>query len=257
MKAIDLKGQISVIVGGAGDIGRGISEALAEAGSTVVIADIDDERAASLKDRIRSKSYPNPFYYRCDLTDKTAIKNTISSIINEVGPINNLVYSAGYSSLAEFADLTDIEWDRSMAINLSGAFYFMREYVRLMLGEKLNIIIVGSTTTINGSGGGAHYASSKIGLLGLMKSITYDLLPKGVRVNTISPGVIDTKMLRIRYPNTPEVNKKITDGIPLGRMGSPEDIGNVAVFLASEMSGYICGQELIVDGGRIIYRRPK
>ncbi|MHB1346838.1 MAG: SDR family NAD(P)-dependent oxidoreductase [Candidatus Humimicrobiaceae bacterium] len=257
MKTIDLKGQVSLIVGGAGDIGGGITEALAEAGSTVVIADIDDERAASLKNKIKSKSCPEPFYYRCDLTDKTAVKNTVFSIINEVGPINNLVYSAGYSSFAEFIELTDIEWERSMAINLYGAFYFIREYVRQMMGEKLNVILIGSTTTINGSGGGAHYASSKIGLLGLMKSVTYDLLSKGVRVNTISPGVIDTKMLRIRYPDTPEVNKKITDGIPLGRMGSPEDIGNIAVFLASEMSGYICGQEIIVDGGRIIYRRPK
>jgi 3-oxoacyl-[acyl-carrier protein] reductase len=257
MKIIDLKGQVSVVVGGAGDIGSGITEALAEAGSKVVIADIDDDRAALLKNKLKLKSYTEPLYYRCDLTDKTAVKNTVSSIINEVGPIRNLVYSAGYSSLAEFTDLTDEQWERSMAINLYGAFYFLREYVRLMLGEKLNIILVGSTTTINGSGGGAHYAASKIGLLGLMKSITYDLLSKGVRVNTISPGVIDTKMLRIRYPNTPEVNKKIIEGIPLGRMGSPEDIGNVAVFLASDLSGYICGQEIITDGGRIIFRRPK
>lgn len=257
MKTIDLNGKVSVIVGGAGDIGGGITEALAEAGSTVVITDIDDKRAEKIKNDLKSRSYPEPFYFRCDLMDKAAIKNTVSAIITEVGPVNNLVYSAGYSSFAEFIDLSDEQWEKSMAINLYGAFYFLREFIGRMIGKRLNVILVGSTTSINGSGGGAHYAASKIGLLGLMKSLTYDLLSKGVRINTISPGVIDTKMLRIRYPNTPEVNKKIIEGIPLGRMGSPKDIGNIAAFLASDLAEYICGQEIIADGGRIIYRRPK
>jgi len=123
--------------------------------------------------------------------------------------------------------------------------------------KKGNIILIGSTTTINGSGGGAQYAVSKVALLGLLKSLTYDLLPEGIRVNMVSPGVVDTKMLRIRYPDTPEVNKKINEGIPLGRMAKPEDIANVVLFLACDMSEYICGQEIIADGGRIIYRRPK
>ena len=203
MKAIDLSGKISVIVGGAGDIGGGITRALAEAGSTVIIAYIDSKGAGRIKNELEAKSCPESYYFSCNLTDRKAIKNTVSEITSQVGPINVLVYSAGYSSFAEFIDLSDEEWEKSMSINLFGAFYFTREYVRLMLGRKMNIIIVGSTTSINGSGGGAHYAASKIGLLGLMKSLTYDLLAKGVRVNIISPGVVDTKMLRIRYPDTP------------------------------------------------------
>ena len=123
--------------------------------------------------------------------------------------------------------------------------------------NKGNIVMICSTTTINGSGGGSHYTVSKIGLMGLMKSLTYELLTRGIRVNIVSPGVVDTKMLRIRYPDTPEVNKKIIEEIPLGRMGKPEDIGNITAFLCSDLSEYICGQEIIADGGRIIYRRPK
>jgi 3-oxoacyl-[acyl-carrier protein] reductase len=178
--------------------------------------------------------------------------------MDEYGRIDIIVYAAGYSSFSEFVDLADIEWERSMAVNLYGAFYFIQESIPDMLSrQKGNIIIIGSTTTINGSGGGAHYAVSKTGLLGILKSLTYDLLPRGIRINMVSPGVVDTKMLRIRYPDTPEVNKKITEGIPLGRMAKPVDIANVVLFLASDLSEYICGQEIITDGGRIIYRRPK
>ena len=178
--------------------------------------------------------------------------------MEEFKRIDTLVYCAGYSSFSEFKNLSDSEWEKSMAINLYGAFYFIQESLNDMLKRKKgNIILIGSTTTINGSGGGSHYAVSKTGLLGLLKSITYELLTEGIRVNMVSPGVVDTKMLRIRYPDTPEVNKKIIGQIPLGRMGKPEDIANLVLFLASDMSEYICGQEIITDGGRIIYRRPK
>ena len=178
--------------------------------------------------------------------------------MEEFKRIDTLVYCAGYLSFSEFKNLSDSEWEKSMAINLYGAFYFIQESINDMLKRKKgNIIIICSTTTINGSGGGSHYAVSKIGLLGLMKSLTYELLSKGIRINVVSPGVVSTKMLRIRYLDTPEVNKKIIEGIPFGRMGKPEDIANLALFLASDMSEYICGQEIVIDGGRIIYRRPK
>ncbi len=257
MKSIDLKGKISVVVGGAGDIGRGIVNSFAEADSDIVIADIDENGGNELAEEIKTKYSVSTYYYNCDITQRNEVKKVVNVIYQNLERIDILVYSAGYSSLAGFIDLKDEQWDRAMAINLKGAFYFIQECMPFMLKRcKGNIIIIGSTTSINGSGGGAHYAVSKIGLLGLMKSLTYDLLSKGIRVNTISPGVIDTKMLRLRYPDTLEVNKKICDGIPLGRMGLPSDIGNIAAFLASDISEYICGQEIIADGGRIIYRRP-
>ncbi|MBM3706674.1 MAG: SDR family oxidoreductase [Actinobacteria bacterium] len=258
MKLIDLKGKNIVIAGGSGDIGSGIAEKLAECDAVTIIADIDTSRGTLLSKHLKEKFGVDSFFYKCDLCKRPSVKDFASGIFSRFKKIDCLIYCAGYSSLHEFIDLTDDEWEKSMAINLNGAFYFIQEFMCHMLDQKKgNIILIGSTTTINGSGGGAHYAASKIGLLGIMKSLTYDLLPKGIRINTVSPGVIDTKMLRIRYPDVPEVNKKIIEGIPLGRMGTPADIGNIVSFLASDLSEYICGQEIIADGGRIIYRRPK
>ncbi len=257
MKSIDLKEKISVVVGGAGDIGSGIVKSLAEAGSKIVIVDIDEDAGIRSAEEVKSGYSVSAYFFKCDITRRADVKKTVNDIYQKLKKIDVLIYSAGYSSLAEFVDLKDEQWERAMAINLKGAFYFIQECMPFMLkNKKGNIIIIGSTTSINGSGGGAHYAVSKIGLLGLMKSLTYDLLSKGIRINTISPGVIDTKMLRLRYPDTPEVNKKICNGIPLGRMGTPSDIGNIVAFFASDISEYICGQEIIADGGRIIYRRP-
>ncbi|MBM3701102.1 MAG: SDR family oxidoreductase [Actinobacteria bacterium] len=258
MKSIDLKGKVSVIAGGAGDIGRGIALSLAEADSDIIIADTDEKNSKNLLDEINSKYPVSIAFLKCDITSRDMIRRTVKNICEKFKKIDVLVYAAGYSSFAEFTDLEDNQWEKAMDINLKGAFYIIQECMPFMLRQKKgNIIIIGSTTSINGSGGGAHYAVSKIGLLGLMKSLTYDLLSKGIRINTISPGVVDTKMLRVRYPDLPEINRKICSGIPLGRMGTPSDIGNIAAFLASDISEYICGQEIIADGGRIIYRRPK
>ncbi|MCL6088355.1 MAG: SDR family oxidoreductase [Actinobacteria bacterium] len=258
MKAINLENKIIVVIGGAGDIGSGITKALAQCGAVTLITDIDTKSAKLLSDEIKEKFKTGSSSYKCDVCSRLDVKNTVNQIYKDFKKIDCLVYSAGYSSMYDFTDLPDEEWDKSMSINLKGAFYFLQECMPYMLkAGKGNIIIIGSTTSINGSGGGSHYAVSKIGLLGLMKSLTYELLSKGIRINTVSPGVIDTKMLRIRYPDTPEVNRKIIEGIPAGRMGTPEDVGNIVAFLASDLSEYVCGQEIIADGGRIIYGRPK
>ena len=258
MKQINLKDKISLIVGAAGDIGSGIVKVLAEAGSKIIAVDIDKVSGDNLSRLIREKFNTDIFFYECNVRMRPEVKKVMKEIYEKFKNIDVLVYCAGYSSFAEFTDLTDDQWDMAMEINLKGAFYFIQEAMPFMIKRKKgNIILIASAATINGSGGGSHYAVSKIGLLGLMKSITYELLPKGIRINAVSPGVVDTKMLRLRYPDTAEVNKKIIEGIPLGRMGTPEDIGNVVVFLASDISEYICGQEIIVDGGRVIYRRPK
>jgi len=258
MITIDLKGKISVVVGGVGDIGKKISEVLAQAGSDIVITDIDRKRGEAFTSTLKNKFNIYSSFYRCDLTRRQEVKDSVRKILEEYGSIDNIVYAAGYSSFADFTALSDEEWDKSMAVNLYGAFYFIQEAMPDMLSRKKgNIIIIGSTTTINGSGGGVHYAVSKTGLLGILKSLTYELLPRGIRINMLSPGVVDTKMLRIRYPDNPEVNKKIIEQIPLGRMARPLDMANIVLFLASDLSEYICGQEIIADGGRIIYRKPK
>jgi len=231
---------------------------LAEAGSETIITDIDQEKGDILARDLTQRFKVTTAYHRCDVNSRQEIKSVVNEIIRNHGRIDIIVYAAGYSSFSEFKKLSDDEWNKSMEINLNGAFRFIQESIIDMLSRKKgNIIIIGSTTTINGSGGGLHYAVSKTGLLGIIKSLTYELLSEGIRINMVSPGVVDTKMLRLRYPDTPEVNKNIIDQIPLGRIGKPEDIANIVLFMASDLSEYICGQEIIADGGRIIYRRPK
>ena len=258
MKALDLRDKVSVVVGGTGDIGSKIVETLAEAGSTTILTDINEEKGDILAMDLTQRFKVTSAFYKCDLRSRQEVKNTVNMILKNHGRIDVIVYAAGYGSFSEFTKLSEDEWNKSMEINLYGAFRFIQESMTDMLSRKKgNIIIIGSTTTINGSGGGSHYAVSKTGLLGILKSLTYELLPKGIRINMVSPGVVDTQMLRKRYPDTTEVNKNIIDQIPLGRMGKPEDIANIVLFMASDLSEYICGQEIIADGGRIIYRRPK
>ena len=258
MKAIDLKNKVSVVVGGTGDIGSKIVETLAEAGSETIIADINQEKGDILARDLTQRFKVASAFYKCDLRSRQEVKNAVNEILKNHGRMDTIVYAAGYSSFSEFTKLSDEEWNKSMDINLYGAFRFIQESMPdMLLRKKGNIILIGSTTTISGSGGGSHYAVSKTGLLGILKSLTYELLTEGIRINMVSPGVVDTQMLRIRYPDTPEVNKKIIGQIPLGRMAKPEDVANIVLFMASDLSEYICGQEIIADGGRIIYRRPK
>lgn len=258
MKVLDLKNKVSVVVGGTGDIGSKIVETLAEAGSETIITDIDQKKGDLLARDLMERFKVTSAFYKCDLRSRQEVKNAVNEILKNHGRMDTIVYAAGYSSFSEFTKLSDEEWNKSMDINLYGAFRFIQESMPNMLSRKKgNIILIGSTTTISGSGGGSHYAVSKTGLLGILKSLTYELLPEGIRVNMVSPGVVDTQMLRKRYPDTPEVNKKIIEQIPLGRMAKPKDIANIVLFMASDMSEYICGQEIIADGGRIIYRKPK
>jgi 3-oxoacyl-[acyl-carrier protein] reductase len=123
-----------------------------------------------------------------------------------------------------------------------------------MLKQKgANIILIGSATSVTGSGGGLHYAASKVAQYGLLKGLSYELLSRGIRTNIITPHIIDTPMLRKRYPDTPEVNEMLAKRTPIGRIGLPSDIANIALFLASDKSGYICGADIVADGGALYY----
>jgi 3-oxoacyl-[acyl-carrier protein] reductase len=148
------------------------------------------------------------------------------------------------------------EWRRSVDININGPFHIIRSLIDDLLANRgANIILIGSATIYTGSGGGVHYSTSKVAQYGLMKGLAYEFLSRGIRTNIITPHIIDTPMLRKRYPDTPENNKKLASRLPVGRYGKPEDIANAALFLASDASGYICGSEIIADGGGVFYSK--
>lgn len=257
-KNFDLDGKTAVITGGTKGIGLGIAKALAGGGAETVIIGRDTESGEKALAGIRDISVKKSGFYACDVGAYDQVKKTCDRILEEFKKVEILVCNAGWTVKAPLETMDIKVWDKAVAVNLNGVFYFIRCLIKQMLDNKYgNIIIVGSSVTHNGGGGGLHYPATKAALSGIVKGLSYEFLGRGIRVNLIAPALIDTPMLRERYPDNKEINKMLRSQVPLGRIGTPEDMGNLALFLASDESGYIVGQEILADGGRIQYRHPR
>jgi 3-oxoacyl-[acyl-carrier protein] reductase len=257
MKRFDLTGRTAVITGGTKGIGLGIATAFAGSGARLAIIGRDKKTGVKALSQIRDISKERSEFYRCDVGDYEQVRSTCQCILKDLKKVDILVCNAGWTVNAPLENM-DIEvWEKAIAVNLNGVFYFVRNLINQMLDNKYgNIIIVGSSATWNGAGGGLHYPATKSALVGIVKGLSYELLPRGIRANIITPALIDTPMLRTRYPDDEKTNKILAAQVPLGRIGKPEDIGNLALFLASDESSYIVGQEIVADGGRILYKHP-
>jgi len=253
---LDQSGNISVITGAAGGIGKQIAYTFASHGSNIVILDINESEGQKVASEIEKKHKTKALFIHCDITDYEKVKKASDDIILRFKRVDNLICSTGYGSKAPIEELEISEWHKAINVNLNGTFYIIHCLIKQMIAQKkANIIIIGSATFLTGSGGGVHYAASKVAQYGIMKGLSYEILSKGIRTNIITPHIIDTPMLRKRYPDNPEVNKKLSQRIPIGRIGTPQDIANIALFLASDESSYICGAEILADGGSIYYLR--
>lgn len=252
---VDLKQKTTVVTGGASGIGRQIAYSFAENGSDIAIIDIDKDEGKKAADDIGKKNGASTLFSHCDITEFDRVKACCSEIIDKFGKVDNVVLAAGYGSRVPMEEMDLSEWKRSVDININGPF----NVVRALIGDllrigKANIIIIGSATVFTGSGGGVHYSTTKVAQYGMMKGLAYEYLSRGIRTNIITPHIIDTPMLRKRYPDTPENNEKLSSRLPIGRFGKPEDIANAALFLASDDSGYVCGTEIVADGGGVYYK---
>ena len=257
MKDLNLIDKVTAITGGSSGIGRQSAMTFAEHGSNIAIVDINDE-GQKVANIIRDKYKRCAKYFPCDISDYKSVKGASSSILDNFQRVDNLICAAGYGSKVEIEKLSIEEWKKSIDINVSGIFYIVKCLLEQMLKQRsANIILIGSATVVTGSGGGLHYATSKVAQYGLLKGLSYELLSRGIRTNMITPHLIDTPMLRKRYPDVPEVNTMLAKRTPIGRIGLPSDIANIALFLASEESGYICGAEIVADGGALYYLNPK
>jgi NAD(P)-dependent dehydrogenase (short-subunit alcohol dehydrogenase family) len=250
---ISLGGKTCVIIGGARGIGAECVRKLAQAGADVAFGYTSahdhakklEEEAGSYGVRIKG--------YSLDVSDEQQVKDLFCVIAKDFGHIDVLVYNAAVLIASPFAEMSSDIWHRTMAVNVDGAFYSAQAALPLMLkkgGGKM--IFISSNATINAGGNSVAYPASKGALEGLAKQILKEYLSKGINVNIISPAVIDTDMFRERYP-TDEVVADYGKSLPVGRVGTPEDIANAVVFFASDKASYICGHNLIVDGGRTYY----
>jgi len=268
MKEMDLKNKVAVITGGTAGIGLAISKMFYEHGSDVVIIGRDNKKGESAAREILNENIAGNFstqsaaanrvaFVRCDVGLREDVKSACEKVLSNFKKVDILVLNAGIEFTEAINEIDPEHWQRMLDVNVSGAFYFIRYLADSMIANKTgNIIILSSVAATTGAGGGIHYPVTKAALKGLMARINYELLPKGIRANIISPGMVDTPMLRKKYPDNDEVNAKLCQQVPMGRIGAPGYIANLALFLASDLSSYICWQDILVDGGMLYYRRP-
>ncbi len=250
-----LNGRVTVVSGGASGIGKQIAYTFAEHGSDIAVLDINKEEGVRITSDIGEKYGVRARFFHCDISDYGMVKSSCSKIIKEFKKVDNLICTAGYGSRAALENMDISEWKKSVDINVNGPFYIVRSLIGNMLeNKKGNIILIGSATVLTGSGGGVHYSTTKVAQYGLMKGLSYEFLSRGIRTNIVTPHIIDTPMLRKRYPDTPENNKMLSERTPIGRIGKPEDIASAVLFLVSDDSGYICGTEILADGGALYYK---
>lgn len=253
--------RVAIVTGGANGIGLACGLALGRKGAKVVIADVDHDHGADAVDQIVSAGGTAKFV-PCDVSDRLDVHNLLAAALEEYGRVDILVNNAGVVGRGKFLELEEEEFDRILRVNLRGAFLTAQAVAKQMVrqiedegrvsesGRLYSIINMSSIEAVVGSPNHVPYAVSKGALSQLTKVMSLALAEHGIRVNAIGPGNINTEVLKKRGGQA-GMRKKILSRTPLGRIGDPEEIGSIAVFLASRDASYITGQTIYADGGRL------
>ena len=242
-----LENKVALVTGAGRGIGRAIAIALAKEGAEVVINyNGSEERAKEVKQTIEENG-GKASIYKCNVSDFEACEAMIKDIVKEHGRLDILINNAGITKDGLIMKMKEEDFDSVLNVNLKGTFNTIRHSARQMLRQKSGKIInISSVSGILGNAGQANYAASKAGVIGLTKTMARELGSRGITVNAIAPGFVDTEMTGVL---SEEIRENACRQIILGRFGKPEDIANVAVFLASDKADYITGQVISVDGG--------
>ncbi len=239
-----LDGKVGIITGAASGMGRAAALLFAEQGSRVVCADINLDGAQEVASRLGSLGMAS----RIDLTDKRSCCDVVNETASKYGRVDFVANFGGIWDRRDVAEIEDEQWDRVIDVNLKGTFLICQAVAPIMIQQRYGrIVLTGSIAARNGGEfGGPHYAASKGGVMALAKSLARRLGPHNITVNNINPGAVETEMTA---GWSEQVKSAITDVIPLGRIGQPVDIARVALFLASDLSSWMSGQSLDVNGG--------
>ncbi|NQT25244.1 3-oxoacyl-[acyl-carrier-protein] reductase [candidate division KSB1 bacterium] len=246
---MDLSGKIALVTGGARGIGQRIVLALAESGCHVIVSDIDFEGAKQTADVVQQKGVKS-LALQADVSSADDVSAMIDKSIEMFGRIDILVNNAGITRDNLLIRMKEEDWDLVLRINLKGAFLCTKQVIRPMMKQRSGKVInIASVVGVMGNAGQANYSASKAGMIGLTKSAAKEVAGKNIQINAIAPGFIQTEMTdHLRE----DVKETYMASIPAKVFGTPQDVANAVLFLASPMADYITGQVVHVDGGLVM-----
>jgi len=247
-----LEGKVAIVTGAGRGIGRGCAKRFAAEGAAVVAADVYDEGGVEVAAEIESEG-GRAIFAHCDISDSVQAAALVQTAVDTYGGLDVSLNCAGIIPIdgSDVLETEEVEWDRVIGVNLKGTFLICQAAAREMTKKGTGSIInIASVTALMAIGNQAAYVASKAGVNGLTKSMAIGLAHRGVRVNAIGPGSIETDMMAVILTDE-EATARVMARTPLNRMGQPEDIAGTALFLASDDSSYITGQTIYVEGGRL------
>lgn len=254
-----LEGRVALVTGAVGAIGHAIADRMASQGAAVVVADLDATQASATAADISARRGVRTMGIAVDVTDPASLESAADRIESELGVCDVIVANAGILVARPALEIEPREWNAVISVNLTGAFHTATVFGRRLerSGRGGSVIFSSSLFGVRGGRGNAAYSASKFGLIGLAESMAAELAPAGIRVNAVCPGQIGTAMLDQLFERRAEQNGttaeaergQFVERIPMGRLGSAQDVADTFVYLASDLSAYVTGQSIVVDGG--------
>ncbi len=244
-----LKDKVALITGGARGIGQAIAMAFAKEGADIAVADVNLETAQKTASEIELLGR-NALPLEMDVTSYEKVEEGVNKILDKMGKVDILVNNAGITKDNLLLRMSQAEWDAVINVNLKGTFNCIKAVSRPMVKQRSGrIISIASIIGLMGNPGQANYAASKAGIIALTKTVAKELASRNINANAIAPGFIQTEMTA---KLSEDIKKRMLEAIPLAKLGTPGDVANLCVFLASDESSYITGQTIIIDGGMVM-----
>lgn len=248
----NLKAKVAIITGARRGMGKSHALTLAKAGAKVVVSDISQEDCQKIVKEIE-KNKGEALAVKCDVSKKEEVDNLVKKTIARFGKVDVLINNAGICQFKPFLELSEEEWSRTIDINLKGYFLCAQAAAKEMVKKKSGGVIINIASVAMGQQGIglpniAHYCASKGGIVGMTEALAVELAPYNIRVNAVSPGMIETPMID-SVKQDPKTMEAMLTRVPMHRVGKPEEVSNLVLFLASDASSYMTGSTVVIDGG--------